>query len=202
VALSQRQGHTSQFGKPVSNQWILTPDVSFGPIRAPGQYLPTADLSVQHLPTHVDGVIGADLLNLSSFSIDYVSGTVAFGPTDGHDQPAKLATVEILVQGRPLRVVVDTGAKELILYQDRIVGRTRQITVVSELTWFTIGSTVYAHRAKLPGIFLGRVELDDNCLLLEVPSSVSPVDGYLGVAALRAQRVEFDLRNGAFRWTR
>src|ERR1700730_9166103 len=202
VALARQPGHTSQFGKPVSNQWILVPNLRFGPIAAANQYLPTADLSIQRLPTHVDVVIWVVFLNLSSFSIDNVSGQIFFGSTGGFVQPAKMATVEILVQGRPFRVVVDTGAKELILYQDRVAGRIPNLTLVSELTWSTIGSTVYARRVKLPGIFLGGIELDQNCLLLEEPSSASPVDGYLGVAALRAKRVEFDLQNGAFRWAR
>jgi hypothetical protein len=54
----------------------------------------------------------------------------------------------------------------------------------------------------LPGIYLGAEEINAKVLLVKGPEArVLPgIDGYLGVSALNAHRVEFDISGNRLRW--
>jgi hypothetical protein len=91
-----------------------------------------------------------------------------------------------------------------VLYEDRIVKRISDLRIVGELDGSSMGGYVHSKRAVLPRASLGSTELDRTVFLVKAPSgNILPgIDGYLGTAALKARRLDFDLDKGTLAWKR
>src|SRR2546428_7446867 len=105
----------------------IVPELSFGPIRIQSARLLTADLSVLSWSrTGIDAVVGLDVLTLGSFSVDYASRRITFGPVaeSRFAVPLRatppLLTVDLAIGNRIARLMVDTGAPRLTLFPNRM----------------------------------------------------------------------------------
>ena len=108
------------------NGWeAVVPDVQIGPVHKTGLRGIVEDLSFleKALPLRIDAIIGLDVLAQSPFLIDYAAHTIHFGTlprlqtslplqSDGN-----LATVEVQVNHAPVRLLLDTGASALVLFE-------------------------------------------------------------------------------------
>lgn len=191
---------------------VVLPSIKLGPIRAeslPGIVL---DLSTfeKILGVRIDASLGFDVLSRSSFSIDYKSRKIVFGPIE----PSPLSvpfqtgppilTVELKVQGEPIRLLVDTGAAELVLFQCQLPSRVRQLQASSVKRSFLngAGQEVGFAEVKLPGVRLGSTEFgpqkgfetDDNA------NCGRTFDGVVGVTRLGLKWVGFDFEHRRFSW--
>ncbi len=111
------------------NGWeAVIPDVEIGPVHKTGLRGIVEDLSFleKALPVRIDAIIGLDVLAQSPFLIDYPSHTIHFGPpsrlqvslplqSDGN-----LATVEVQINHAPVRLLLDTGASALVLFESAL----------------------------------------------------------------------------------
>jgi hypothetical protein len=208
--MGRRSVKVINFDKTVPAEWAEVPDIQFGPIRVTNFSVMVSDLRYfQSFATRVDAVVGLDVLGLSSFSIDYDARKIYFGPVETvsgvpmNSDPLCL-TVQLRVGDELLRLIVDSGAQALVLYEDRIVKRISDLRIEGELNGSSMGGHVYSKRAVLPRARLGSTELDRTVFLVRAPSgNVLPgIDGYLGTAALKARRIDFDLERGTLAWKR
>jgi predicted aspartyl protease len=203
-----RLGQVLSFDKTISAEWIEVPDIEFGPIRVTNFSMMTGDLRYfQSYATHVDAVIGLDLLHLSSFSIDYDAHKVTFGPVNtGSGVPMDFdgvcITVQLMMGDRRVRLLVDTGAQTLVLYEDRVVGRLPQLKMERETSGVSMGGWVQSKRGFISNARIGDATLEGTIFLVKAPPAglLPGVDGYLGTAALKARRIDFNFDTKTLGW--
>ena len=206
--VEHRAGKILNFDKTVAAEWAEVPHLEFGPIQVSNISMMVADLRYfQSYATHVDAVIGLDVLRLSSFSIDYNSHRVSFGPVDTSsgvpmDQDAICITVKLMVGDTPVRLMVDTGAQAMIFYEDRVVPRLPQLRIEGEITGRSLGGSLLSKRGSISKARLGATDLDGIVFLVKAPSgNVLPgIDGYLGTSALKARRIDFNFETNTLAW--
>jgi predicted aspartyl protease len=216
--LSHRLGLVGQvdqvsvFARTVPAQRVVLPQVDLGPIHAVGVEALEQDLSFieRLLGERIDALIGLDVLWRRSFSIDYASGLLRFDPVgdDADEVWSNLvdgdgfAVVEIELNGVPLRLMVDTGVKHIILFESRAQGLFAKVGIQSMQISSNIGGSVHLKQIEPPSARLGRTPLAvGSVFLLETPADLSfSIDGLLGVAALKPERVDFNLERRAIGW--
>ncbi len=215
--LSRRLGlrgqldQVSVFARTVPAQRVVLPDVDLGPIHAVGVEALAQDLSFieRMLGVRIDALIGLDVLGRRSFSIDYAAGLLRFDPVpDAAEVWSDLAegdsyaVVEIELNGVPVRLMVDTGVKHIILFESRAQGLFAREGIQSVQISSNIGGTVHLKQIETPSARLGQTSLAvGSVFLLETPADLSfAIDGLLGVAALRPERVDFNFERRAIGW--
>jgi hypothetical protein len=159
----------------------------------------------------IDAIVGLDVLARSSFSIDYRTRVLTFAP-EGREEfvaPLELAwpflTVRMTVAGQQMRLLVDTGSPDLVLF------KARMPAVLSNPPWKGDKTVHYASgAARLLRLELRQTGLGLNTwdklpawsLDRETAGYPPGIDGVLGVIALGCQRVRFDFERSEFGWTR
>jgi len=204
----RRLGKVLSFDKTINADWVEVPEIEFGPIHVTNFFMMIGDLRYfRSFATRVDAVIGLDLLRLSSFSIDYDTQRVKFGPvnTDSGvpmDVDGVCITVQLVLGESKARLMVDTGAQALVLYEDRVAGRLPQLKMERETAGISMGGWVPSKRGFISNARLGKTMLDGTLFLVKSPpgSMLADVDGYFGTAALKARRVDFDFETKTLAW--
>lgn len=109
--------------------------------------------------------------------------------------------VFVELEGRPVRLIVDTGLQDVIVFEDRLLSRVPQFKMEDVTDGMHIGR-FRGKLATLPGARLGSRQRDLKDLLVKgPPGNVLPgVNGYLGIESLNAQRVEFNFADHTLRW--
>ena len=146
TSVERRSGKVLNFDRTVLVEWTDVSELQFGPIDLAHFSMIVSDLRYfQSFATSIDAVIGLDVLRLNSFSIDYDARKIFFGPMNTASgipmisDPVCLSVQLVVGDGR-LRVVVDTGAPALVLYEDRILDRTGPLRVASEIDGSSMGA--------------------------------------------------------------
>lgn len=159
----------------------------------------------------IDAIVGLDVLARTNFGINYRTRMLTFGPGGREDQVALLeivwpfVTVRMMIAGQPVRLLIDTGSRDLVLF------KTRMPAALSNAPWRGDKIVQYGsgaarlRRLDLRGPGLGAYTWDNVSawVLDRVPHGYPPgIDGVLGVRALGCQRVRFDFDRGEFGWSR
>jgi predicted aspartyl protease len=210
----------SLFSQTVETRRVTLPGLVLGPIDTGPLPVIVGDLAgfERHLGVRVDGMIGLDVLARQDFAVDYESGTIAFGAAPGNGgrllDPAETsvpfelgpgyAVVSLDVEGQPFRLMVDTGARSLILFGPRVRDRLAGVRKLSERVIGNAGGAVALTEVVLPDVSLGTVSLSaQRAALMEgqAPPSVD-LDGLLGVRSLGVRRLGFDFEHRTMTWAR
>lgn len=204
----RRSGKVLSFDKIINAEWVEVPEIEVGPVHVTNFSMMIGDLRYSRsFATHVDAVIGLDLLRLSSFSIDYDAHRVRFGPMNADsgvpmEVDGVCITVQLIVGDSKLRLLVDTGAEALVLYEDHVAGRLPQLQMGRETPGITMGGWVLSKRGFIPKARLGATDVDGTVYLVKAPAGglFPGIDGYLGAAALRARRIDFNFETKTLGW--
>ena len=213
LGLTASAPHTlALFNQNLDVAQVVLPSLKLGPIRA--ETLPGVIVDLSHfekiLGVRIDAVIGFDVLSLSSFSIDYRAKKIVFGPVEPSAQSVPfetgppVLTVELHIEDEPLRLLIDTGAAELVLFQCSLPDRLRRLQSSDPKRSFFngAGQEVDLTEVKLKGVRLGATDLrlqtglaandDANC--------GRPFNGVVGVTRLGLRWVAFDFAHRLFSW--
>jgi predicted aspartyl protease len=185
------------------------PDVHFGPIQVRNVTTMITDLAkFSELTGNADAIIGLDLLKASSkLGIFYDSKIIVLQPrlmnshgTSAQEQPAYF-TVQVLVQGHAVRLIVDTGMNGILIYEDRIRKQIPNLRLTDERTDAHLGQ-LRGKRTQLSGFRLGERESKVEVFLMNGPREdlLPGIIGYLGTDALKARRIELDFEGEKLRW--
>ena len=204
----RRSGQILNLDKNVPAEWVDVPDVQLGPLHTTHFAMTVGDLSYfRSFATHIDAVIGLDMLRLTSFSIDYGARKVFFGPMETPsgvpmNSDSVCLSVQLLVGPNKLRLLIDTAAPALVLYEDRVAARLPGLRVENESYGTSMGGWVPSRRGFIPKASLGTTDLDRTVFLVKAPpDNVLPgIDGYLGAAALKARRLDFNFETNTLAW--
>jgi hypothetical protein len=196
----------------VAVQQGLLPSVQIGDLRAESLPVLVSDLGFlqKGLGIRIDAVIGLDVLSLSNFSIDYTTKRIAFGAplASGSSAPFQSAppwlTIQMELDGVSLRLLLDTGASGIHLFQSRIRDRLPQLTKLGERNSSNMGGVFRLQGVLLATTNLGETEFgQQNAFVVEDREDGScEFDGLLGPSALGLKQIAFDFQRRTFSWKR
>jgi hypothetical protein len=159
---------------------------------------------------HIDAIVGLDVLARTSFSIDYRNRVVRFSSAGREESvaPLELAwpflTVQMLIAGQQVRLLVDTGSSDLVLFNTRIPAALSAAPWRGDKTVQYASGVARLQRLELRQVRLGAYVWDrlPAWALDRVPNGYpSSIDGVLGVLALGCHRVRFDFERNEFGWS-
>jgi predicted aspartyl protease len=175
-------------------------NVRVGPIFADTLLASVGDLSYLG-GSNVDAIIGLDVLRRTSFSIDYDRRLLTFGTIAASGPYVDLVvippflTVQVSCGGYRFRLLVDTGSRHIVLFEQRVSNRASYVRVPGDRPLYHMAGTSHLQRVLLSRLEIGslaipRIEgLVSNADVHHYPPDI---DGILGVRAIVSRRVDFD----------
>lgn len=202
-------GHTLDvMSGAVSSQFVLLPSLHLGPLHSKDVRVALADLSSlnSRVGTHIDAVVGLDVLGQSSFRIDYDRNEIVFGPLDfdaaavpfGSD--TVFVTVPMTMDDKAVQVLVDTGTAGLILFANRVGEWHRQLPPAGVLLTTDLGGGSPLPAVRINRIRVGEQELGPRNAYVADKLDCCEFDGVMGISAVRMKRVGFDFERRLFSW--
>jgi predicted aspartyl protease len=201
LSISRRPKQTFDFDTFILTEQASIPDLQFGPIEVTNVLLAITKLEYfSTFARHADAVIGSDLLSLTPFTIDYDRRRVEFGCLQDPESaktrsfnPSSL-TLELLVQGQRIRLLVDTGFPGILLFEGRLRKRAPLLKLEHRIEGFQMGNRSRISKAAVPDANLGARSEKLGVLLTDDPQdNVLPgIDGLWGSASLKVHRSNFN----------
>jgi predicted aspartyl protease len=204
LGLDRRPGTVLNFDRSLAIDWAEAPEVQVGPIRAPGIRMMVARLAdVSEFAKNADGIIGLDVLSRArKIRIDYERRSVSFELDAGQGRrPVNSFVIPVVVQGVRLHLLVDTGLRYMLLYDDRLREALPQLRTEGDPRNAMLGRLA-ATLVNLPGVEIFGPGAATPVLLIQGPDKtrLGGMDGYLGTASLHARRIELDFSARTLRW--
>lgn len=204
LSLRRQKGKIMNFDRFKTTEYAEVPAIQVGPLRLWGLRVMVANLlEYSELAKGVDGIVGLDLLTSSQkFTIDYAQKKLYFELATNEIPRAVPGCfiVPVIVQGISMRLVVDSGLAEILLYEDRLQKRPR-IRTQGEPETVSMGR-LQGRKVVLLGVHLGHPDEPVTAVLIDRPAEprMRSFDGYLGVASLHARRIDFDFAKMTLSW--
>jgi predicted aspartyl protease len=206
MGLRRRPGNVFNFDRNLEVEWADVPGLRIGPIHiAAIPMIVTRLAEISEFTENADGIIGMDVLSRArKISIDYERRRIFFELDEGRgsEPPAKRAfIVPVVVQGTPMRLLVDTGFRYLLLYKNRLRSAVPHLRTEGEARDGMIGH-LQVTQVNLPGVQIFGSQAVTPVLLLDGPGKIGAgdLDGYLGPASLHARLLELDFATETLRW--
>jgi predicted aspartyl protease len=183
------------------------PDLQLGSLTICNLPVIVGDLAqFSEFSSGIDGIIGRDALrSTTSLLIDYrfniLTLRYATNALVAAEKSPQALTVSLPVQGQHVRLVFDTGLQGMLLYSDRLRSHVPQLRLSEKITNAHEGRLA-GERAILPGIQLGRDELQASVFLLKKAPRAFPenIYGCVGPNLLHAQVLELNFASNSLRW--
>jgi hypothetical protein len=112
----------------------------------------------------VDAIVGLDVLRKSNLSINYRTKEMLFGPIESmtfsapFETDTPMATIRMESQHRQLRLVIDTGGPDLMLFQSHVPDSTGFQALGTEKVADS-GGTFQRRRVRIPEVYLGKAQI-------------------------------------------
>jgi predicted aspartyl protease len=187
---------------------VIVPELKFGAVQIGTLRAVAGDLVyLSGSGARIDAIIGLDVLRSSSFSIDYEARRMTFGPLAASSQAvpfqtiSPLLTVTVHVEGQAMRLMVDTAARRLVLFDGRAQAK------LPNLPWRFTAIQSPAARSYVRELEIGRMRLGDAewrqrpAFLMNVPAFADgDLDGILAPSGLCVKRLDFDFDRNLLGW--
>jgi predicted aspartyl protease len=210
LGLSEREGKAVLVGQGVQARLATLSLVEVGPTRVERVPVLVQDLSSleKTLGRRIDAIVGLDVLGKNSFSINYKTKRLRFGPVErsrstvSFETGQPLVTVEARLHGRPVRLLVDTGAAALLLFQSRLkdpislpAGKTARASNVG-------GGDFQLQSLLIPDMRMGKEELGPQTgfVVAGQRDERQNFDGLLSMRGLHLEEIAFDFENRRISW--
>jgi hypothetical protein len=206
IGLHRRPGRVFNYDRDLAIEWADIPDVRIGPMRVAGIPMMVAKLAdISEFAENADGIIGLDVLSRAQkIAIDYQRRRISFELDEGCGSALstlKTLVVTVAIQGVPMRLLVDTGLRYVLLYKDRLSSALPHLRIEGEPRDAVFGR-LPATQVNLPGVQVFGPQAVTPVFLIEGPGKIGldGIDGYLGPASLHARRLELDFAAMTLRW--
>ena len=194
------------FGQPVRIQSTVVDGFRIGSLESGPVPAGVGDLSYLE-GVRIDAIVGLDVLARTNFSIDYRTRVLNFAPEGRENTVTPLeviwpfVTVRMTIAGEQVRLLVDTGSSDLVLFKGRMP------VALSGSPWRGDKTVQYASGvARLQRLELRQPSLGAHTwdklpawALDAVLDGYPPgIDGVFGVLAVGCQRVTFNFERSEF----
>ena len=210
LGLSEREGKAVLVGQGVPAKLATLSLVEVGPARVERVPVVVQDLSSleKTLGRRIDAIVGLDVLGKNSFSINYKTKRLRFGPVEqsrstvSFEAGQPLVTVEARLHDLPVRLLVDTGAAALLLFQSQLddpialpAGKTVRASNVG-------GGDFQLQSLLIPDMRMGKEELGPQTgfVVAGQRDEGQNFDGLLSMRGLHLEEISFDFENRRISW--
>jgi len=192
------------FGRQVPIQSAVVDGFRIGSLTSGPVPVGVGDLSYLE-GVRIDAIVGLDVLARTNFSIDYQVRVLKFAPGARENAVAPLeivwpfVTATMTIAGEPVRLLVDTGSSDLVLFKSRLPATLSRAPWRGDKTVQYASGAARLRRLELQQVGFGMDVWDKltGWAIDRVPHGYPPgIDGVLGVASLGCQRVRFDFDRG------
>jgi len=211
LGLSPQPAQVNVSNKTVSSRSVVVPSLLLGPLRAESLLVLTQDLSFfqKTLGSKVDAIVGLDVLRKSGFTINYKTMEIVFGPIENmsfsasFETDSPVVTIPMESQHRHLRLVIDTGGPDLMLFQSRVSDSADFQTLGTEVV-MDAGGEFQRRKVRIPEVYLGNYKLGSQIAFIadDRKNPGDAFDGVLGVRGARLWKIAFDFEHRRFCWER
>jgi hypothetical protein len=211
LRLPEQPGRVNLSKISVEARLVVLPSLLLGPLRAESLPVLTQDLSYfQKILGHkVDGIVGLDVLRKSSFTINYRTKEMLFGPIEGltfsapFDTDTPIVTIRMESQHRQLRLVVDTGGPDLMLFQSRVPDSASFQALGTEKV-SDVSGTFQRRKVRISDLRLGQESIGSQIAFVtdDRKDDGDNFDGVLGVRGPQFWKIAFDFEHRRFWWER
>jgi predicted aspartyl protease len=210
LGLAERPTRVNLSKKSMDTQLVVVPSLVLGPVRAESIPALSQDLSfLQRALGHkVDGIVGLDVLRKGSFTIDYRAKEMVFGAIENltsstpfvTDTP--VVTISMRLRTRQLRVVIDTGAPDFMLFQSR-VPETTGLQLLGAENVADVSGGFQRRKVHMPEVYLGNESIGAQVAFVmdDQKDEGDIFDGILGFRELRFSKIALDFEHRRFWWT-
>jgi predicted aspartyl protease len=209
LGLAEQPARVNLANKSVPTGRVILPSLTLGPVRAEALPVLTQDLSYMQKAVgyKVDAIIGLDVLRRSSFTINYRSKEIRFGPVEGlpfsaaFDTDEPVVTIRTRLQNYPLRLVVDTGSPDVMLFESRMSDSAGFQTLGTQETVNASG-TLRLRKVWIPDVYLGQERIGGQAAFIvnDHKDAGDDFDGVLGMKATQQSKIAFDFERRRFFW--
>jgi predicted aspartyl protease len=193
----------------IETQSLVLPSIQIGPLAASPIRVVVQDLSFmeRNLGISLGGIAGLDILSSGSFTIDYRSRKIVFGPIAASERTVRFETqqpfltVKAMIEGHEVRLLVDSGTWGLLVYRNRLQTTQQQVHFDSSVSISSPGGMTHVRWLRT-GVLLGTDNLGARSVAIaDIDSDPqNDFDGLLGFAKMGFRKVSFDFENGLFGW--
>jgi predicted aspartyl protease len=211
LGLTGRPARVNLSNQTVQTRTVVLPSLAIGPIRVASFPVLAQDLSFfqKNLGYKVDAIVGLDVLRKSSFTINYKTKEITFGPIESlsfsapFETDTPIVTIPVESQHWHLRIVIDTGGPDLMLFQSRLVEPTGFQPLGIE-TALDAGGKVLRRKVRIPEVYLGRENIGSLIAFVtdDRKDDGDNFDGVLGVRGAQFWKIAFDFEHRKFYWER
>jgi predicted aspartyl protease len=196
----------SLMNRSIEVERVCVPGVQLGAVAVEALDMVAMDLGriEQALDTRIDAVIGLDLLARRNFSLDYHRKKLVFDTdTDAagaivfqmkHEAGGTYILIPLESGGEKLQMLLDTGTKDLMLFQRRLGGSLKQLHIHARDFNLNAGGKDTLAEVELQSVNVGPISRHkQKAYIWTTPGdNLRNFDGLLGPAALGATGVAFD----------
>jgi predicted aspartyl protease len=211
LGLAERPGRVNLSNKSVQTRLVVLPTLLLGPIEADSLPVLIEDLSFFQtvLGLKVDAIVGLDVLRKSSFSINYRTKEMLFGAGESltfsapFDTDVPVVSIRMGFPTRELRIVIDTGGPDLMLFQSRM-SNSMGLQELGTETVSDVGGTFQRRRVRLAEVNVGKETIGAQIAFVadDRRDDGDSFDGVLGVRGPQFWKIAFDFEQLRFSWER
>jgi predicted aspartyl protease len=209
LGLAEQSARVNLANKSIPTGRVILPSLILGPLRVEALPVLTQDLSYMQKAVgyKVDAIIGLDVLRRSSFTINYKTKEILFGPVEGlpfsapFDTDAPVVTIRTRLQNHQMRLVVDTGSPDVMLFESRMSDSAGLETLGTQETVNASG-TLRLRKVWIPEVYLGQERIGGQAAFIvnDHKDAGDDFDGVLGMKTPQQSKIAFDFERRRFSW--